>query len=146
MVICELFCLQIAIWLFDQLFQIWWMVIWQLFCRRIAIRPFRLKLKCKGNLRYTECTIKIKRNHETLTRWRLLNAEIQTWSITHAPLPYILDAFKSSKNMNNELQRNLLRAANKGFKGFTRKREAVAQWTGKCNGILIGHKTYISGV
>ena len=33
------------------------MVIWQLFCRQIAIQPFRLKLKRKWNMRHTECMI-----------------------------------------------------------------------------------------
>ena len=33
---------------FDRLFQIWQMVIRQLFCRRVAIQPFRLKIKPRG--------------------------------------------------------------------------------------------------
>ena len=36
---------------------IWFMVIWWLFCCQIAIRPFRLKLKCQRNLTYFKTTI-----------------------------------------------------------------------------------------
>ena len=52
--------------------QIWRMVIQGLFCHQIPIRPFRLNLKHKRNLRYFENTKLTFRYQEICPKWRFL--------------------------------------------------------------------------